>query len=145
MIYFYSATKNAFYQKDDFIFYEAAGSLPDDLIEVDYTMVAEFSQFTNGDLIRVAGKDGFPTWGDRPPMTSESGTITKNALMNAANAAIDPLQDASDLDMATDEEKSQLTAWKKYRVLLSRVDTSNPAGIEWPQLPVVHGDNTNNS
>ncbi|XHX67357.1 hypothetical protein GU833_06745 [Photorhabdus akhurstii] len=35
-----------------------------------------------------------------------------------------PLQDAIDLDIAIDAEKQTLTEWKKYRVLLNRVDCS---------------------
>ncbi|EOF5167250.1 tail fiber assembly protein, partial [Salmonella enterica] len=45
---------------------------------------------------------------------------------------IAPLQDAVDLDEATDEEKARLLAWRKYRVLVNRVDTSNPV---WPDKP----------
>ncbi|EKI13496.1 tail fiber assembly protein, partial [Escherichia coli] len=37
---------------------------------------------------------------------------------------IAPLQDAVDLEIATEEERSLLEAWNKYRVLLNRVDTS---------------------
>ncbi|HHH2926866.1 tail fiber assembly protein [Citrobacter farmeri] len=56
----------------------------------------------------------------------------KGFLLAEANIAITPLQDAIDLDMATDAEKSLLLAWKKYRVLLMRVDTAKPV---WPTLP----------
>ena len=59
----------------------------------------------------------------------------KQSLLAEANSAIAPLQDAVDLDMATDEEKAQLTAWKKYRVLLNRVDTSTAPDIDWPEKP----------
>ncbi|WP_394804884.1 tail fiber assembly protein [Dickeya solani] len=48
----------------------------------------------------------------------------KVRLLNEATKEITSLQDAVDLEMATDDEKAQLTAWKKYRVLLNRVDTS---------------------
>lgn len=48
---------------------------------------------------------------------------------------IEPLQDAVDLDMATDEEKSRYDAWRKYRVLLMRVDTSQAPDINWPDPP----------
>ncbi|WP_206400429.1 tail fiber assembly protein, partial [Escherichia coli] len=44
------------------------------------------------------------------------------------------LQDAVDLDMATEEEKLSLTHWKKYRVLLNRVQPENAPDIEWPEL-----------
>ncbi|EMP4585213.1 tail fiber assembly protein [Enterobacter hormaechei] len=45
------------------------------------------------------------------------------------------LQDAVDLDMATDEEKSRYDTWRKYRVLLTRVDTSQAPDINWPDPP----------
>lgn len=60
----------------------------------------------------------------------------KASLMALANAAIAPLQDAVDLSMATDDEIAQLTAWKQYRVLLNRVDTSAAPDITWPVKPV---------
>ncbi|PSY39661.1 phage tail protein, partial [Escherichia albertii] len=47
------------------------------------------------------------------------------------------LQDAVDLEIATEEEKSLLAAWKKHRVLLNRVDTSTAPDIEWPAVPVM--------
>lgn len=59
----------------------------------------------------------------------------KTRLMQMATNNIAPLQDAVDLDMATDEEVQQLSAWKKYRVLLSRVDTSTAPDITWPEQP----------
>ncbi|EAB5691464.1 phage tail protein, partial [Salmonella enterica subsp. enterica] len=57
---------------------------------------------------------------------------TKKQLLQLATDKIAPLQDAVDLDEATDEEKARLLAWKKYRVLVNRVDTSNPV---WPEQP----------
>ncbi|HAH9222813.1 TPA: tail fiber assembly protein [Escherichia coli] len=61
---------------------------------------------------------------------------TKNSLMQVASEHISPLQDAADLEIATEEETSLLAAWKKYRVLLNRVDTSLAPEIDWPQQPV---------
>ncbi|EOM4877586.1 tail fiber assembly protein, partial [Escherichia coli] len=60
---------------------------------------------------------------------------TKNSLMQAASEHIAPLQDAVELELATEEENSLLEAWKKYRVLLNRVDTSVAPDIEWPTSP----------
>ncbi|HEB5831519.1 TPA: tail fiber assembly protein [Yersinia enterocolitica] len=59
----------------------------------------------------------------------------KTQLLNDATVKIAPLQDAVDTELATDEEKAQLTAWKTYRVLLSRIDTSKAPDIEWPVSP----------
>ncbi|ECG0729616.1 tail fiber assembly protein [Salmonella enterica] len=58
---------------------------------------------------------------------------TKKRLLQTASEKIAPLQDAVDLDIATDDEKAQLDEWKKYRVLVNRVDTLNP---DWPEVPV---------
>ncbi|MDM5028140.1 tail fiber assembly protein [Escherichia coli] len=60
---------------------------------------------------------------------------TKNSLMQAASEHIAPLQDAVELELATEEETSLLEAWKKYRVLLNRVDTSVAPDIVWPDEP----------
>ncbi|NIB50690.1 tail fiber assembly protein [Enterobacter sp. 725m/11] len=60
---------------------------------------------------------------------------TKAALIKSAAEKIEPLQDAVELDMATNEEKSSYDAWRKYRVLLTRVDTSLAPDISWPEPP----------
>ncbi|MDW3566582.1 tail fiber assembly protein [Enterobacter asburiae] len=62
-------------------------------------------------------------------------TATKAALIKGAAEKIEPLQDAVELDMATNEEKSRYDAWRKYRVLLTRVDTSLAPDISWPKSP----------
>lgn len=55
----------------------------------------------------------------------------------AADYAIAPLQDAVDLDDATDTEVAALKAWKKCRVALSRVpdQPGYPDAIDWPVSP----------
>ncbi|WP_081861904.1 tail fiber assembly protein [Photorhabdus australis] len=40
------------------------------------------------------------------------------------------LQDTVDLDIATETKKAALLEWKKYRVMLSRVDISQAPNIE---------------
>ncbi|EKT1386840.1 tail fiber assembly protein [Salmonella enterica] len=42
------------------------------------------------------------------------------------------VQDAVDLDEATNKEKASLLAWRKYRVQVNRVDTLKPV---WPEKP----------
>jgi predicted regulator of Ras-like GTPase activity (Roadblock/LC7/MglB family) len=130
---FYSASQNTFYRQAD-LDINIYQNPPSDLVEVSDSVVSEFSAFTNGAKVRVAGSDGLPSWGERPPIDTADAVILKNALMASATAAIAPLQDAVDLDIATDEEKTILTEWKKYRVLLMRIDTSSAPDIEWPVL-----------
>lgn len=57
------------------------------------------------------------------------------AEMDEANRTIAPLQYAVDVSMATDEEMARLAEWKRYCVLLSRIDTGKAPDITWPVRP----------
>ncbi|WP_321157783.1 tail fiber assembly protein [Providencia stuartii] len=59
----------------------------------------------------------------------------KKILLSEVTKAIAPLQDAVDLRIATEAERAALQEWKKYRILLSRVDTSTAPNIDWPEKP----------
>ncbi|BET96438.1 tail fiber assembly protein [Xenorhabdus sp. TCT-1] len=59
----------------------------------------------------------------------------KSSLRQQADIAIAPLQDAIELGMATTAENTALLRWKKYRVLLNRVDCSTAPDISWPEQP----------
>jgi hypothetical protein len=54
-----------------------------------------------------------------------------------ADQAIAPLQDAVDLDVATEAEADLLKSWKRYRVALSRLheQAGYPTEIDWPAPP----------
>lgn len=68
-----------------------------------------------------------------------AGAIAETAARRImADAAIAPLQDAIDIAEATEAETMQLTAWKKYRVLLNRVSAQAgyPKAIDWPIPPI---------
>ncbi len=60
----------------------------------------------------------------------------KTSRNEEANKSIALLQDAVDLAIATEEEASQLIAWKNYRILLNRVNISLAPDIDWPIPPV---------
>ena len=64
-----------------------------------------------------------------------NATELKSSLMLEASERIATLQDAVDLGMATDDEQNQLTAWKTYRVELSRVNPEDAPDIGWPDKP----------
>lgn len=83
-----------------------------------------------------------------PPLTEEEKKLqaqlaiqelidTKSALMTFAGNKISTLSDAVELEMATLEEEAELTLWKKYRVLLNRVDIKSSPEIDWPTIPGV--------
>lgn len=73
-----------------------------------------------------------------PPTKKElvaEAEYKKSELLSEASRIIAPLQDAVDLEMATDEERKKLLEWKKYRIYVNRVDTSNAPDISWPSKP----------
>lgn len=82
---------------------------------------------------------GRPAWVDLPPLTHEelvaSADTKKNQLKVGADSAIDWRQDAVDGNYAEGDEATKLVEWKKYRVLLMRVDTSKAPDIDWPRVP----------
>ncbi|GKX41624.1 tail protein [Pectobacterium carotovorum subsp. carotovorum] len=63
--------------------------------------------------------------------TAQQELATRRA---SATSRINELTYAVNLDIATDAEKTALTAWQKYAVLLSRIDAS-AAKIDWPEAP----------
>lgn len=73
---------------------------------------------------------------DAPPQSEEeliAETESQKAqLRAAADSEIEWRQDAVDAGIATGEETAALAEWKKYRVLLMRVDTEDP---DWPTPP----------
>ncbi|MDE9447966.1 tail fiber assembly protein [Xenorhabdus bovienii] len=54
-----------------------------------------------------------------------------------AESTITPLQYAADTGLATEREKQILIEWKKYLVVLSRLDISETTNITWPEQPNV--------
>ena len=128
---FYSAKDNGFYP-DDIKF----NNLPDDLIEISVDYWQELLNGQNGKKEISSDKNGYPVLVDVAPATAEQLKVIasreKERLMALATVAIAPLQDAVELGIATEEETAALTEWKKYRVMLMRVDTSNP---DWPTPP----------
>lgn len=136
----YSPSTNYRYPVDFLSSYEEAGTLPDDLVDIDDEISkVYFDSLPPEGKIRVAGNDGLPAWGDIPPPSKESLIMTadtqKSMLRRVADSEIAWRQDAVDAEIATDEETAKLAAWKKYRVLLMRVDTSTAPDIKWPQEP----------
>lgn len=97
------------------------------------------------DITSVAGVSVGDTYVDGvfapyvPPARSPAEILATNkayrdALLAIAATRIAPLQDAVDLDMATDEERDQLLAWKQFRVAVNRVDLTL-ASPTWPGAP----------
>ncbi|PVZ86695.1 phage tail protein [Serratia sp. S1B] len=137
--FMYSPSANAFYPTELADVYVEAGTWPADGIYVDVEIYQKYTDQPPVGKQRGANKKGEPTWVSIPPPTAEEkikiAELTRSELRNAADVAISPLQDAVDLGIATGKETGQLKAWKTYRVLLSRIDTSTAPDIDWPVAP----------
>ena len=59
----------------------------------------------------------------------------KNQFIADATSQISYLQDAVDSQIASELEIQLLAKWKKYRVLVNRIDIEQAPNIEWPSQP----------
>lgn len=129
----YSPSINAFY--DTAINKE----IPDDAVNITEKEWADLlTGQAKGKLI-ACGADLRPCLTEQPLPTADElisqAEDRRSRLRAEADAAIQPLQDASDLGMATDDEAIQLIAWKKYRVMLMRASIEDAGNIMWPEQP----------
>ncbi|MFP1727357.1 tail fiber assembly protein [Lonsdalea quercina] len=132
---YYSAHENGFYI--DTINYE----IPEDVIEITESTWNELLTAQAAGKIIMPDDFGLPIATERPAPSAEELIVEaeakKSVLRATADSAIEPLQDAVDLGIASDNELAMLNAWRKYRVLLNRLDTNSAADneIEWPESP----------
>jgi len=134
MTKFYSASTNGFYSEE-----MNGDTIPEDAIEItDEEWGALLDGQSKGKLIS-SDKKGRPVLKDYSAPTAEQLAVMaaseKAKLLALATIAIDPLQDAADLEIATDKEAASLKAWKTYRVMVNRIDTSKAPNIDWPKAP----------
>ncbi|WGM02971.1 tail fiber assembly protein [Arsenophonus nasoniae] len=138
--YYFGQRKLAWFaasMKKDYI---EAGSWDDKAKAVPYSVYREFA-LSEAPLGKMLGStdDGYPTWIDIPPRPKKEliadAEGEKRRLMQGATDVIIPLQDAVDLEMATEDEITQLRNWKLYRLNVYRTDTSNAPDIDWPKKP----------
>lgn len=88
--YIYSAKNNAFYpvdMKDD---YEAAGSWPDDGVDVSKEIFLEFAGIPPAGKERGVGEDGMPVWVDIPP--TPNSVLRKVALATLSSLYQDDIE-----------------------------------------------------
>ena len=62
-------------------------------------------------------------------------SVKKNQLITDATAQISYLQDAVESEIASEQETQLLAEWKKYRVLVNRIDIEQAPNIDWPNNP----------
>ncbi|CAG9418858.1 TPA: tail fiber assembly protein [Providencia alcalifaciens] len=138
--YYYSATENAFFPAILQTSYKNAGSWSAKGKWVDESVFTEFATSpAPAGKMRVAGKNGMPTWGDLPKPTKEQliaeSEQQKQLLADEAEKNITILERKVRLGMATDDEKDLLTAWEVYSIKIADIDTSLAPDIDWSQKP----------
>ena len=72
-----------------------------------------------------------------PEQVLAAANAQRDALLAVAGLRIAPLQDAVDLESATEDEKENLKLWKQYRVDINRVpdQPKYPNATTWPTPP----------
>ncbi|QJT25419.1 tail fiber assembly protein [Aeromonas media] len=100
-------------------------------VPVTQTLVAPSSPFDVWDEERDAWVKNIEAESNWQRQQAET---QRNMLMAEANQQIAVLADAVELGMATEAEQASYTAWRQYRVLLTRLDlTLSP--VPWPPKP----------
>lgn len=109
--------------------YPADGS-DDEIIPESYSLLSR----SGYNAIRaIQEAENAPT----PEQLLVEANTKRDRILSEAGLRIAPLQDAIDLGDATEEDKSNLMLWKRYRVAVNRVieQPDFPTEISWPVEP----------
>lgn len=113
--------------------------IPDDAINISEEQYQRLLEGQRIGKFIQANSAGIPVLVDELPQTHAQRVAAAKGLhaelLATANMEIAWRQDALDTGIATKEESSTLAEWKKYRVLLMRVDISKAPDIAWPVQP----------
>lgn len=119
--------------------YISAGTWPEHAANVNDEVMAVYSQYPPEGKMLGTDKNGYPVWVDIPALSAKQlvaqAEQIQRELRTDAESEISWRQDAVDSGIASAEEINALAEWKKYRVLLMRVDISKAPDIEWPVKP----------
>ena len=137
---YFSNSDSSFYLEDTIQVYEAQGiAVPPDLKKISEQEYESFMVSPDRMTPHYNVNKSCMEWVEIAPPSHEeyiyNAQSMKSRLLSLATQAISPLQDAVDLSMATEAEILSLQQWKKYRVLLNRIDTNNAPDILWPDAP----------
>ncbi|HBN5772053.1 TPA: tail fiber assembly protein [Citrobacter freundii] len=101
------------------------GALPEDVVSV----------APEGHFVKWDGKNWVHDTDAEKTAQITQATQQKESLLVLAASNIGPLRDAVDEEMATAEEIAALSEWRKYRVLLNRINPNDAPDINWPEKP----------
>lgn len=138
--YYYSAKSNGFYalsQREDYEL--SAQGWPDDAILLTEKKHRELMGASENNKVIMPDANGKPVIINAPALPKEMAVNMANEAkknkMSEASEKIRILEDAAELNLASESEAASLVNWKKYRVFLSRIETSAAPEIIWPEVP----------
>lgn len=132
MTLFYNSGTNGFYDTN-------IGNVPKNSIEITAEYHKQLLELQSAGYVIQPDEHGRPAAVDLV-LTAEE-IIAKNKLekqkrLDTANKTIEILQDIIDLEMSSGDEADQLKLWKRYRVLLTRVDVNSAdVDVDFPLPP----------
>jgi hypothetical protein len=142
--YYYSKNTQSFYVSD------INDDIPHDAVEITEEQYHQLLTALNDNCIIFDNltvseprPSQFHTWKDgawiesveeKNKYLASENIKKKSNLLAEADKKIAILQDIIDLDMQESNEEEQLKNWKKYRILLTRVDV-NSENVVFPEKP----------
>lgn len=114
--------------------------IPENAVKVDDKLWLKVTQETDG--VWLLDAEGRVRKGPLPPLPEADLELLarnqRDALLRDAALRMAPLEDATELRLATPTQTNSLTAWRHYRRGLSRIELQDgfPASIAWPSAPV---------
>lgn len=130
MVIFYNSGTNGFYDTN-------IGNVPKNSIEITTEYHKQLLELQSAGYVIQPDEHGRPAAVDlvlTPEEIIAKNKLEKQKLLETANKKIEILQDIIDLEMSVSDEADQLKLWKRYRVLLTRVDV-NSADVDFPLPP----------
>ena len=127
---YYNSKNNGFYDSN-------INDIPDNSVEISDEYHEELLEKQSNGFSIQSDENGYPIAVERVLTVDEIimiNTAKQQKLLNEANKNISILQDAIDFDMSEDGDEEKLKAWKKYRILLNRIDTSD-INVIFPEKP----------
>lgn len=134
MAYFYSKDTNGFYHDSLMEDYKAAGTLPENLVEISDECHKELIMAQSEGKMISAGENGFPVLVERKvdeEAIKRRANQTKQDQIRKASDLISTISDMIDAGIASLEEEEYLGELKKFRVEVFKANSIE----EIPEFP----------
>ncbi|MFM2482788.1 phage tail assembly chaperone [Celerinatantimonas sp. YJH-8] len=131
----YSPSRNMFFNPDWQSRYQASGTWPDDLIDIEADIFDEYTGIAPDGKQRQSDPDGHPCWADLPQPTDDQKQAAQAAVIRSRR---DALVDRVSREINRLEDKNQdASPWRAYREQLRNVPEQDgfPFTVTWPDAP----------